>query len=141
MEEDLRPRLIPAPPEEAERRALGGFGLGLGILLLVLAWRARAHGRAPEAFIGLAAVSALMSRLRPSALRPLYRAWMPVVAVLARANLWVVCAILYYLVVTPYGLILRAAGLSPLALKLREKDSYWEEKPARDPVESTSRIF
>lgn len=141
MEEDLRPRLIPAAPGEAERRALGGFGLGLGILLSVLAWRAHAHGRSPAVLAGLAAASALLSRVRPSAFGPLYRLWMPVVAVLARASTWLVCAILYYLVVTPYGLLLRAAGLSPLALALREKDSYWEEKAPRDPVESSRNIF
>lgn len=141
MEEDLRPRLIPVPPEEAERRALGGFGLGLGILLLVFAWRARAHGHSPAALAVLACASALLSRVRPSAFGPLYRVWMPAAAVLARANLWLVCGILYYLVVTPYGLLLRALGLSPLALKLREKDSYWEEKPPRDPVESSRNIF
>ncbi|MEQ1919129.1 MAG: hypothetical protein ABL955_08025 [Elusimicrobiota bacterium] len=141
MEEDLRPRLIPISPEDLERRALRGFGLGLGILLFILAWRAHAQGRSASAFAVLSVVSLLLSRAKPAAFGPLYRLWMPVVGVLARVNLWLVCAILYYLVVTPYGLLLRGLGLSPLALKLRDKDSYWEVKPARDPVESSRHIF
>jgi len=141
MEEDLRPRLIPASPEDAERRALRGFGLGLGIILFIFAWRAHAHGRSPSALAALGIASMLLSRAKPAAFGPLYRLWMPIVGVLARVNLWLVCAILYYLVVTPYGLFLRALGLSPLALKLRDKDSYWEEMPARDPVESSRHIF
>ncbi len=141
MEEDLRPRLIPVAAAELEARALRGFGLGLGVLALIFAWRAHSHGRSPAILIALGAASMLLSRVRPSLFGPLYRVWMPVVGVLARVNLWLVCGILYYLVVTPYGLFLRAVGLSPLALKLREKDSYWEEKPARDPVESTRNIF
>jgi len=139
MEEELRPRLNPAAPGELERRALRGFGLGLGILFFIIAWRAPARYAAGLVVLGVA--SAALSRIRPALFGPLFRAWMPVVGVLARVNLWLVCGILYYLVVTPYGLLLRALGLSPLALALREKDSYWEEKPARDPVESTRGIF
>ncbi len=140
MEEDLRPRLTPISPEENERRVLRGFGLGLGILLFIFAWRAL-HGGSPVAFAALGAASMVLALARPASFEPAYRLWMPVVRVLARVNLWLVCAILYYLVVTPYGLFLRALGLSPLALKLRDKDSYWEEKPARDPVESSRHIF
>lgn len=140
MEEDLRPRLIPISPEDSERRVLRGFGLGLGILLFFFAWRAL-HGGSPAVFAALGTASIALALAWPAAFKPAYRLWMPVVRVLARVNLWLVCATLYYLVVTPYGLFLRALGLSPLALKLRDKDSYWEEKPARDPVESSRHIF
>jgi len=141
MEEDLRPRLSPLPPGERERRALRGFGIGLGIVLLVFAWRARGDAESSGMIAGLAAASVLLALARPSAFGPAYRLWMPVARFLARVNLRLVCGILYYLVVTPNGLLLRALGLRPLELKLRGKDSYWEEKPPSDPVESTRRIF
>lgn len=140
MEEDLRPRLIPRSPEAVERRALRGFGIGLGLILFFLAWRGRAQGR-PDLLAALGGASLALAATWPRFFGPVYRVWMPVAGVLARVNLWLLCAILYYLVVTPYGLFLRALGLSPLALKLREKDSYWEEKPARDPVESSRHIY
>jgi hypothetical protein len=136
MEEDLSPRLIPVPPEELERRALRGFGLGLGALVIVFALRAHRH-----AFAAVGAAALGLAVARPLFFKPLYRLWMPVVAVLARVNLWLLCGILYYLVVTPYALLLRAFGLRPLELRLREKDSYWDEKPPRDPVESVKNIF
>ncbi len=140
MENDLRPRLNPALPEERERKNLRGFGVGLGLILFFFAWKGRAHGHAaPLASVG--ALSLLLAGLRPGVFRPLYRAWMPVVGVLARVNLWLLCAILYYLVVTPYGLLLRAFGLRPLDLRLRSADSYWVEVPARDPAESARSIF
>lgn len=141
MEKDLRPRLNPRPPGESEARLLRGFGLGLGILFFIVAWRMRTAANVAVVLASIGLASALLSRVRPSLFGPLFRLWMPVVGVLARVNLWLVCGFLYYFVVTPYGLFLRALGLSPLALKLREKDSYWEEKPARDPVESTRHIF
>lgn len=136
MDEDLLPRLTPEPAAARERRALRGFGVGLGLALLLLAWRG---GRASLAALG--AASALLALARPACFAAPYALWMPVARALARANLWLVCGLLYYLVVTPYGLLLRALGLRPLELALREKDSYWEEKPPRDPVESSRRIF
>jgi len=139
MEEDLHPRLTPPPAGEHERRALRGFGFGLGLVLFFFAWRARAHGGA--LFGALSMASVLLALARPASFEAPYSLWMPVARVLARANLWLLCGLLYYLIVTPYGLLQRALGFSPLALKLREKDSYWEEKTARDPVESTRRIF
>ncbi len=135
MENDLRPRLNPVDPAEAERRLLRGFGIGLSILFCVIAWRARAVNWAR-----LGAACLVLALSWPKLFRPVYRVWMPVVGVLAKINLWVITGILYYLVVTPYGLFLRAAGMSPLELKLKEKDSYWEEKPPRDPAESARSI-
>lgn len=136
MEEDLLPRLIPEPAGARERRAWRGFGVGVGLLLLYFAWRGRSLPLA-----GLGAAGVVLALARPESFAPPYALWLPVARALARANLWLVCGLLYYLVVTPYGLLLRALGLRPLELGLREKDSYWEEKPPRDPVESTRRIF
>ena len=140
MEEDLRPRLIPLSPEAAERRALRGFGVGLGLILFFFAWRGRAHGR-PDLLAGLGAASLALAWLWPRFFGPLFRVWMPVVGVLARVNLWLLCGILYYFVVTPWGLFLRALGLRPLELGFGAGDTYWETKPARDPAESARRIF
>ena len=135
MEEDLRPRLIAVPPEAAERAALRGFGVGLGLILF---WFAR-HGRLPLAALG--AASLLLAWARPRVFRPLFRLWMPVVGVLAKVNLWLLCGILYYLVVTPWGLLLRAFGLRPLELAPEPgAASYWVVKPARDPKESSRSI-
>lgn len=141
MEEDLRPRLSPVSAAERERKDLRGFGIGLGMILIFFAWRGRAHARALDlAFLGAASLS--LAALAPRVFAPLFRVWMPVVGVLARVNLKILSAALFYLVVTPYGLLLRAFGFSPLELALDEKkDSYWTEKPPRDPAESASRIF
>ncbi len=138
MEEDLRPRLIPVSPGDIERRALRGFGIGLGLVLFFFTWRG--HGR-PDVLAALGGASLALAVVLPRFFGPLFRLWMPVAGVLARVNLWLLCGILYYLVVTPWGLLLRALGLRPLELSLRTGDSYWVEKPARDPAESARRIF
>ena len=140
MEEDLRPRLKPELPGAKERRDLRGFGIGLGALLLLFAWRSRGRDAAPP-LAACAALSWTLAAGFPAAFGPVYRVWMPVVGVLARINLWLICGVLYYLIVTPYALLLRAFGVRLLKLDLGEKDRYWQEKPPRDPVTSSRRQF
>lgn len=130
--------------EEEPRSRLGslrGFGLGLGVVIALLALRARLRDGALPAWAAAALAPWLLAALRPGGLGPLYDAWMALARPLARLNTWLVCAALYYLVITPYGLLLRGLGAGPLALRLRERDSYWEEKPPRDPAESARRLF
>lgn len=140
MENDLHPRLIPLDPAQEQKRVLRGFGVGLGILFFLIEWRARARGAATVSYAWLGCACVALAFAWPRLFKPVYRLWIPVVGVLAQINLWLICGILYYLVVTPYGLILRALGLSPLELKLRVADSYWVEKPPRDPAESARSI-
>lgn len=138
MEKDLRPRLNPLTPEQNERRALRGFGVGLGVLLVFFAWRGHHRG----VLLPLGAVSLVLGAAFPPALRPLYRAWMPLVKVLGVINLWLICGVLYYLVVTPYALALRLFGWRALDDGFeRGAATYWTEKEPRDPAESARRIF
>lgn len=141
MENDLRPRLISVSPELEKRRALRGFGCGLGLILFYFAWRAYARGNAPIPLAALGLTSLVLAGVWPAFFGPVFRLWMPVVGVLARINLWLLCGILYYGVVTPWSLFIRLLGFHPLELALGEKDSYWEEKEPRDPAESSRRIF
>lgn len=141
MEDDLRPRLIPESSDEVRRRGFRGFGIGLGVILCWFAVSAWRKDSSPLPFAASAAVSWALAALWPSAFGPIYTPWMKVVAVLARVNVWLVCGLLYYGVITPYALLLRLLGVRPLELGLREKDSYWDVKPPRDPAESARRSF
>ncbi len=138
MEKDICPRLNPLAPEQAERRALRGFGIGLGLLLFFFAWR----GHHRPALLPLGAVSLALGAVLPSALRPLYRLWMPVAGVLGAINLWLICGALYYLVVTPYALLLRLCGWRALDDGFeRGAATYWTDKEPREAAESSRRIF
>ncbi|MDX6770532.1 MAG: hypothetical protein SF051_13440 [Elusimicrobiota bacterium] len=141
MEDDLRARLNPESPEDARRRALRGFGVGLGVILSYFAFRAWRRDGSPLPLAAAAVLSWALAASWPAAFGPVYTPWMKVVGVLARVNLWLICGFLYYLVITPYGLLLRLFGVRPLETKLRVKDSYWEDKPPRDPAESARRQF
>lgn len=70
-----------------------------------------------------------------------YEGWRPIARVLARVNAWLACAILYYLVLTPYAVLARMLGARFLRTGPERRDTYWTVVPPRDPVESTRRTF
>ena len=141
MAENLRVRLNPADRRTEERRSWRGFGIGMGILFLLMAWRAWLKGGHETALAASAAVSIAAAFIHPAIFRLPYNVWMPVARTLARVNTWIVCAILYYIVLTPYAVLARMLGARFLQTDLKAKDSYWNIKPPRDPIESTRRTF
>ncbi len=115
------------------------LGLGAGLFL-------GGTGRLPG---GWAAGIALLGLLgggaalfRPSLLRPLYvllqvPAW-PIGLVLGN----LVLAFMFYLVLTPVGLLRRALGKDPLDLRRKEsRETYWTERAGPPPRERYFRQF
>ncbi|MCA9751925.1 MAG: hypothetical protein KC591_07015 [Gemmatimonadetes bacterium] len=113
------------PPTAKELR---NFGLSLGVVCLiwagVLTWRG--HPEPVKWLLGAAPVLATLGLAWPAALGPLHRVWMPVAHGIAQALTWVLLAVVFYVVFTPYGLISRALGKDPLDRKIdRNRPSYW----------------
>ncbi len=111
-----------------DRRELRNFGLSLGVVCLlwaaVLAWRG--HAAPIPWLLGAAPVLALAAFFAPAALRPIHRVWMPAARGLARAITWLLLTIVFYLVFTPYGMIMRATGRDSLSRKVKPgTTSYW----------------
>ena len=80
------------------------------------------------AFLGIALV-------RPATLAPLNKAWLAFGRVLHRLVSPVVLGFLFYVVITPTGLLLRALGKDPLRLSLKpDAATYWiERQPGPKP--------
>ena len=81
------------------------------------------------AFLGVAIA-------RPALLAPLNRLWMRLGLLLNRIVSPLVLLVVFYLVVTPMGLVMRLLGKDPLRLKARAPGaSYWiaREPPGPDP--------
>ncbi len=123
---------------EAGDRQVRSFGRLVGgvlvALALGLAWR---QGWTPGALpvgLGVAgAVLALGGWLAPRLFRPLYRVWMGLALVLGFVMTRVLLTLVFFLAVTPIGLLLRLFGKDPLH---RRPDpsapTYWIEKTYRD---------
>ena len=93
------------------------FGLQVGGAFAVLAGIAhwRGHPMSPWILGGLAAILLIGGLVTPGALVPVYRAWMRMAHAISKVTTPIVLGIVYFLVLTPIGLVLRAAGHRPLS--------------------------
>jgi len=87
-------------------------------------------------FGGSAASLMLLSVMLPAAIPPLHRAWMAGAHAMSRVTTPIILGVVYYLVLTPTGLIRRALGKSSLRRR-PGGDTYWvtREVPARPPAD------
>ncbi len=95
---------------------LRSFGLVIGGILAVIAlWPTVFHGDGARiwALIG-SALLAFPALIRPTSLRPIYKAWMRIGSVLAWANTRIILSIGFYGVFTPMAIIMRVFRKDPL---------------------------
>lgn len=116
------------PFGKAEGRS---FGLTVGIAFLVLsailAWRS--YERAMYVTGAIGAVLVLGGLLVPAHLGPVYRAWMALALAMSKVTTPIIMGLLYFVVLTPFGIIRRTAGAHPLRHKAAG-GTYWK---SRDP--------
>jgi len=112
---------------ETTPRKLREFGLLVGAVLCLFGglflWRGR-EAYVYFFYLGIPLVS--LGILWPVSLRGLYQAWMGLALVLGWVVSRVLLTLLFYLTVTPIGILCRIRGKDFLDLKFKEgKDSYW----------------
>jgi len=118
---------VPARLTPAEGRK---FGVQVGLAFLALAafvwWRGKV-GVAPW-LGGLGAALLLAGLVIPGLLGPVYRAWMGLALAISKVTTPILMAIIYFVVITPIGLLMRVVGRDPLANSGR-----WMARPAGAP--------
>jgi hypothetical protein len=121
-----------ARPDGLSVRQGRKFGLELGLALLALGGLAWWRGRGPVALgLWVAAVLLLLAALLvPARLRPVERAWMGCARLMSRVTTPLLVGALYFIVITPTAILMRALGRNPLDSR-GERDSSWV---ARDPA-------
>ncbi len=112
-----------------------------GIVAVAGAWSLyRFDTWLPTAIVWIsAALVALVGWRAPQTLRLIYVAWLCAAFPLAWLISHLLLAGVYYVVITPIGLVLRCLRHDPLGLKGRQSaESYWTP---RKPVEDQRRYF
>ena len=126
---------------ESEAKRLRTFGLILAALLALFCWRWGRKGWQVAPWTGgLSVLSALLALARPLWLEPLERNWMKVARVVAKVNTTVILTLLFYLVVTPLGIIIRLTSGDPLESK-PEGGSYWKKRTSGEDLASYESQF
>ena len=127
-----------APPPGGSPR---GFGfLAATVFAAFGAWP-MLGGAAPKwTLLALAAALAAVALARPQWLAPANRVWMAFGRILHRIMSPIIITLIYFVVITPTGLLMRAFGKDPLRLKWdAEADTYW--LPRTEESESMHRQF
>lgn len=90
--------------------------------------------------IALGALVAVVTVARAELLAPLKRAWMRLGELLNRVVSPVVMAVIFFMVFTPVGLVMRAFGRDALSLRYEPKaDTYWKRREPPGPAEDSFR--
>jgi Saxitoxin biosynthesis operon protein SxtJ len=94
------------------RRFAFTLAAAFGGLAALLWWRERRT--IATVFAGVAVALALAGLLLPGRLGPLYRGWMGFAQALSKVTTPIFMGVVYFLVITPVGLMRRAVGGNPL---------------------------
>jgi hypothetical protein len=116
------------------------FGFTIGIAFLAVAgllwWRTHIVAAAIAGSLG--ALLLLSGALVPGKLGPVHAAWMRFALVLSKVTTPVFMTIVYFVVITPIGVIRRAAGKSPILV--RGSSTRWESRGGQ-PRSDLNRQF
>jgi hypothetical protein len=109
------------------RKEIRNFGITIGLILLVISailfWKANTSYLI---FIIIGLVLLGSGLTIPIILKPIYLIWMVFATILGWIMTHVILSLLFYIIFTPIGLILRLFGKQFLVLKWdKAQESYW----------------
>ncbi|HEX6185710.1 MAG TPA: SxtJ family membrane protein [Pyrinomonadaceae bacterium] len=113
------------------------------VLLGIAAWNLyRGRTTVVVIFGSLGAALVVAGLLVPLAARAFHVAWMRFAVALGHVNSRVLLTLVYYLLVTPYGVVSRLVRRDPLRRRGEAVESYWvERKTTRQAREGFERLF
>ena len=124
-------------PPNRELRQFCGIWLPAGALIIGFSFMSDWQSRL--ILWGVLGAVAVIGLALPKLIRPIYVGLMYAVFPIGFVLSYVILAIVYYLVITPVGLIMRLVGYDPMQRTLqREAASYWMP---REQVTNTSQYF
>ena len=125
-------------------KKLRQFGITVAIPLALLAgigvWRG--HTVLPAVLGGLALSLGGLALLAPHWLGPVHTLWMKMANGLAWFNTRILLGIVYFMVMTPTGIVMRLLGRDPLDRRIGDRPSYWvARKPNAESRGAMDRRF
>lgn len=130
--------------EHIEGSSDRAFGVVMAVAFAVVAcWPLMSRGGVRWWAVAIGAAFALLALVRPSLLAGLNRQWMKLGLLLGKIVSPIALGVLFYGVLTPIGLLVRAFGKDPLRLRFdRAAESYWQARtPPGPPPDSMTNQF
>lgn len=128
----------------SSRKDLRSFGYTVGGFLFILSaflyWR---HGSVSPFWPGVGFVLVLAGYLRPEILKPAQKLWMAIAVVMGFFMSRIILALVFFLVLTPIGLLTRLGGKVHLDTSFRglKVSTYWRNRSQHSARETYERQF
>ena len=119
---------ISAGLTKAEGRKFGLLVGGAFLVIAFLLWR-RTHVTAAAVALVFGGGLLATGLAAPSRLGPVYDAWMALARAISKVTTPVFMAVIFFLVLTPAGLLVRLFGHRPLS-RARTAATHWQSRPA-----------
>lgn len=128
---------------KATRKQLRDFGLMMaGFFAVLTLLRYLRHHTWNHYLIGIGLVFLALGLLVPQSLGPFYRVWMKFGRVLGWVNSRVLLFLIFYLVVTPVGVLRRLFQGDPLKRSMdKSATTYWEPANTQTTPESLDHLY
>ena len=112
---------------KSEKSDLRKFGITIGVILLIIAgflfWKEK---ESFQILLTFGVTLCILGIVIPFILKPIYWVWMIFATILGWIMTRVILSLLFYIIFTPIGLILRFFGKQFLELRWdKSKESYW----------------
>ena len=130
-------------PTDRQLRQFAGLVLPLAALLIGAILWFKFHEKVPASIV-LAATAGVstLGLIRPAVLRPVYVGWMVAAWPIGWVIGHIVIGVIFFLVVTPTGLLMRMLGRDPLNRRFEpERKSYWQPRETTDDPNRHFRQF
>tara|TARA_B100000287_G_scaffold157484_1_gene148573 strand:+ start:2971 stop:3381 length:411 start_codon:yes stop_codon:yes gene_type:complete len=117
------------------KKDLRSFGYTIGIILFIVS--AVLFYYSNYLFQNLAIIGAIFIGLGviiPIILKPVYLLWMIFAVILGWVMTRVILSIVFYIIITPIGLITRLLGEDFLNFKISKTDSYWNNRDSSEEL-------
>ena len=110
-----------------DRKEIRKFGtvalFFFGLLCTIAAWRQKVL---VACFFGALSLLGMGFLILPDTLKPVYDKWLQIAHFIGKAITVIMLTIMYYLVITPFALMKKIFGGSPISLKPdKSVSSYW----------------
>jgi ABC-type uncharacterized transport system permease subunit len=131
---------IPARLSRADARRFGLMvGAAFGLLGALLWWRE--HPLVASGLAGLGAALMVGGLVRPTALTPVYQAWMALALLISRFTTPILLGAVYFLAITPIGIVRRLAGQNPMRARAAGNSFWVDREPRARPRTDLERQF
>ena len=111
------------------QKDIKSFGITIGIILFIISGLLMYYGKEFYQLIAIIASTIMvLGFIFPTLIKPIYFIWMTFAAILGWIMTRVILSLVFYLIITPIGLITRMLGEDFLALKKLQSNSYWNQR-------------